>query len=201
MRNHLIPRKGRSYAKIMDTLKSGGVSDIATLAKASPALLQKAGISETETQQLLTQAQLSYNGQILKEIGIPAVSLKKYLAAGVGDPDAFCTTSLEVLSERTGMSSSTIQRHVAMVCQYLNKPVPKKYSKQQLERGKKQLLAIKGLSETAIEKLLKAGIIDADALLATDAEKAAGETGITAQKIRDYQAIIRKKRDNAVIQI
>ncbi|MFA5221934.1 MAG: DNA topoisomerase I [Methanoregula sp.] len=201
MRNHLIPRKGRSYAKIMDTLKSGGVNDLAALAKASPALLHKAGISENETEQLLTEALLSYNGQILKEIGIPAVSLKKYLAGGVADPETICSTPLGTLSEKTGMSSATIQRHVTMVCQYLNKPVPKKYSKQQLEKGKKQLLAIKGLSQTAIEKLLKAGIIDADALLATDAEKAAGETGIAAEKIREYQKIIQKKRDNAIIQI
>ena len=116
MRNHLIPRKGRSYAKIMATLKDDGVTDLATLAQAKPATLHKAGISENEAQQLLNEAQVSYNGQVLKEIGIPAVSLKKYITAGIISPEAFCSTPPETLSKLSGMGIDTVHRHVGMVC-------------------------------------------------------------------------------------
>jgi len=88
-----------------------------------------------------------------------------------------------------------------MVCTYLNKPAPKKISKLQIEKGKKELLAINGLGSTVVTKLFAAGIIDADGLLHADAQKLADQTGITPEKIRVYQALIRKKRENAVIRI
>ena len=99
------------------------------------------------------------------------------------------------------MSPATVQRHVELVCSYLKKPVPKKFSKLQLERGKKELLAIKGLDKVMIEKLSRAGIINATHLLDVDAVKVAAETGIMAHVIQDFQKAIRKKRDTAVIQI
>lgn len=201
MRNHLVPRKGRSYAKIMTALKEAGVTDLATLAQANPAALIKAGISENEAQQLLNEAQVSYNGQVLKEIGIPAVSLKKYVSAGIISLEAFCSTPPETLCKLTGMGIDTVHRHVGMVCTYLDRPAPKKISKLQIERGKKELLAINGLGATVVGKLFVAGIIDADTLLGADAQKLADQTGITPEKIRGYQALIRKKRDNAVIHI
>ena len=89
-------------------------------------------------------------------MGIPAVSLKKYLAAGFTTPDAFCELKPETLSERTGMSLGTVQKHVALVCKALNKPAPKKVSKIQTEKGRKELLTIKGLGEQAAEKLILA---------------------------------------------
>jgi hypothetical protein len=79
--------------------------------------------------------------------------------------------------------------------------VPKKFSKQQVERGKKELLAIKGMDKATIEKLSRAGIINATRLLETDPAKAAAETGIMAHVILDFQAAIRKKRENAIIEI
>jgi DNA topoisomerase-1 len=105
------------------------------------------------------------------------------------------------LSDLTGMSPSTVQRHIEMVCKYLNKTAPKKISKVQIERGKKELLAIKGLGESAIEKLFRAGITDASSFLTADPQKVADGTGIAVQKIKDYQATLQKKRDTAIIQI
>ncbi len=102
--------------------------------------------------QILTEAKSVYYGQVLKEIGIPAVSLKKYVAAGITSPEAFCTHPVDVLSKRTGMSPGTVQRHVELVCTYLKKPVPKKVSKLQVERGKKELLEIKGIDAAVIWK-------------------------------------------------
>ena len=94
-----------------------------------PATLQKAGIGENEARDLLTEAQVTYNGQLLKEIGIPAVSLKKYFAAGIASPGEFCSLPLEDISARTGMSNGTVSRHVGLVCEYLHRPAPGKRAK------------------------------------------------------------------------
>ena len=201
IRDHLIPRKGRSYAKIMSSLRESGISELADLAKADPSVLKKAGISDVESEQVVNEAKIFFNTHILREIGIPAVSLKKYIAAGIVEPEAFCTQPPLTLSELTGMSLATVQRHVEKVCEYLKKPVPKKFSKLQIERGKKELLALSGLGAKAVETMLTAGVIDTGALLAADAKKLAAGTGIPEQKIRDYQKLIQKKKDNAIIQL
>jgi DNA topoisomerase-1 len=201
MRDHLIPRKGRSYSKILTSLKDAGITELSGLAHADVAMLKAAGIGEEEAVQVLDEAKIVYYGQVLKEIGIPAVSLKKYVASGITSPEAFCTHPPEALSKLTGMSTATVQRHVGLVCTYLKKPVPKKFSNQQIERGKKELLAIKGLDKTMIEKLSRSGIINASYLLEADPVKVAAETGIMAHVVQDFQKAIRKKRENAVIEI
>lgn len=201
MRDRLIPRKGRSYAKILSALKEAGIADLSSLARADPATLRQAGVSDAETEQLLSDAKIVYHSQILKEIGIPAVSLKKYIAAGIVEPEAFCSHPPAALSEKTGMSLSTVQKHVDKVCTFLKKPSPKKFSKLQIERGKKQLLAVSGLSTPQVEKLFRAGIVDGDALLAADPVSVAAGTGIPEQKIRDYQKILKRRKDTAIIQL
>ena len=201
MRDHLIPRKGRSYAKILTSLKTAGITELSGLAHADVAMLKAAGIGEAESEEILAQARITYYGQVLREIGIPAVSLKKYVAAGITSPEAFCSHTVDVLSKRTGMSSGTVQKHVDLVCTYLKKPVPKKVSKIQVERGKKELLKIKGIDAAVIGRLAPAGIINASALLEADADTVAAQTGIPAHKIREYQAAIQRKRDTAIIQL
>jgi len=209
MRTHLIPRKGRSYSKIMGTLKESGVTDLAGLARASATILQKAGIGENEAQDLLTQARLTYNGQVLKETGIPAVSLRKYLAAGIENPGEFCTIPPEKLSTRAGMSLATVNRHIALVCEYLHRPVPGKVpakpgktaaaASPKKQKIRKELLAIKGITAAVAEALAKAGIVTADKLLKADAKELAAQCGIDRNLIADFQKQIQKKRE--VIQI
>ncbi|MDD1690190.1 MAG: DNA topoisomerase I [Methanoregula sp.] len=201
MRERIIPRRGRSSAKILTALKEAGISELSLLAKADPATLKKAGVSDAEAEQLLTDAKIVYNSQILREIGIPAVSLKKYVTAGIIEPESFCAHPPATLSKMTGMSLGTVQRHVEKVCTYLNKPVPKKFSKLQIERGKKQLLAIRGLSESMLEKLFRADIIDAGSLLAANAAEVAGKSGIPEAKIGEFQKALQKKKDTSVIQL
>ncbi|HEX3002307.1 MAG TPA: DNA topoisomerase I [Methanoregula sp.] len=201
MRDRLIPRKGRSYAKILAALRDAGITELSLLAKADPATLKKAGVSDAETEQLLSEAKIVFHSQVLKEIGIPAVSLKKYIAAGIVEPEAFCALSPAALSEKTGMSPSTVQKHVDKVCTYLTKPVAKRSSKLQIERGKKQLLAVSGLSSPQVEKLFRAGIVDGDSLLSADPVSIAAAAGIPEQKIRDYQKILKRKKDTAIIQL
>ncbi len=201
MRERLVPRKGRSSAKILTTLKEMGITELSGLAHADAATLKKAGISDTETEQILTEAKITYYGQKLKEIGIPAVSLKKYLAAGIITPEMFCNRPPATLCKLTGMSAATVQRHVDLVCTFLNKPVVKKIPKASAQKGKKELLAIKGVTEATIERLSLAGIFNTTALLSADAEKVARDSAITIEKIKELQAAIKKKKDTAVIQI
>jgi DNA topoisomerase-1 len=201
MRNHLIPRKGRSYAKIMSSLKENGVSDLAGLAKASPATLQKAGIGESEAVNLVSEAKVTYNSQILKEIGIPAISLKKYIAAGISNPEDFVSNSPENLSKKTGMSVGTVNRHVVLVCEYLHRPIPVVIPKKRVEKGRKELLSIKGMTSTIADKFFAAGVINAESLLAADPRKLSETIGIDEEKIRMFQALMRKKQENAIIRI
>jgi DNA topoisomerase-1 len=195
LRERLIPRKGRSYAKILEALKGQGITVLASLARADVAALKTAGIGEAEAGQILVDAKTVYYGQVLRGMGIPGVSLKKYLTAGFTTPDAFCELNPETLSERTGMSLGTVQKHVALVCKALNKPAPRKVSKIQTEKGRKELLTIRGLGEQTAEKLILAGVIDGKSLLVADPLAVAKETGIPGQKIRDYQAVFRKKKE------
>ncbi|HNX18227.1 MAG TPA: DNA topoisomerase I [Methanoregula sp.] len=201
MRNHLIPRKGRSYSKIMTSLKEAGVSDLSDLAKSDPKTLQKAGIGENEAHDLLVQARITHNSQVLKETGIPAVSLKKYVEAGIGSPDEFLTATPENLSKMTGMGLATVNRHVALVCEYLNKPVHVKIPRARILKGRKELLSIKGLSDAVADKFAGAGVINGDQLLAADVNQLGAATGLDIEKIRNYQTLLKKKRENAVIQI
>ena len=195
LRDRLIPRKGRSYAKIMEALKGQGITELAALAHAEPGALKNAGIGDAEAAQVLADAKTVYYGQVLREMGIPAVSLKKYLTAGFITPDAFCELKPETLSERTGMSLGTVQKHVALVCKALNKPVPGRVTKAQTGKGRKELLTIKGLSEQTAEKLVLAGVTDKRSLLAADPAAVAAATGIAQKKILDYQTILRKKKE------
>ncbi|MHB8162805.1 MAG: DNA topoisomerase I [Methanoregula sp.] len=201
LRERIIPRKGRSSAKILTALKELGITELFGLAHTDTATLKKAGVSDAEAELILTEAKLMYYGQILKEIGIPAVSLKKYLAAGIITPEMFCERTPEALSKLAGVSSATVQRHVEMVCTYLNKPQPKKVPKLKIVKGKKELLAIKGITDAIVEKLSHSGITNAATLLTADAGAVAAASGLTVQKIKDFQAAIKKKKDTAIIQI
>ena len=201
LRERIIPRKGRSSAKILTALKELGITEMSGLVHTDAATLKKAGVSDAETDQILTDAKTTYYGQVLKEIGIPAVSLKKYLAAGIIKPEQFCERTPEALSKIAGVSPATVQRHVDMICTALNKPVPKKVPKAKVQKGKKELLAIKGISDAMIEKLSRAGITDTANLLGADTEKVARESGIAPGKVKELQLAIKKKKDTAIIQI
>jgi hypothetical protein len=113
----------------------------------------------------------------------------------------FCNHPPASLSNLAGMSPATVQRHVDLVCAYLKKPVPKKFTNLQIERGKKELLGIRGITRAEMENLSRAGIINATTLLLADAGKVAADSGITLEKIKEFRAAIQKKKDNAIIQL
>ena len=79
--------------------------------------------------------------------------------------------------------------------------MPVKIPRARIEKGRKELLSIKGLTGTMAEKLASAGVINGDKLLAADAGKLSAITGIDAEKIRNYQSLLRKKREDGIIRI
>jgi hypothetical protein len=78
--------------------------------------------------------------------------------------------------------------------------LPKKFSKQQIEREKKELLAIKGMDKVMVDKLCREGIINAALFLEDVSAKLSAESSM-AHVVQGFQKAIRKKRDTAVTQI
>ena len=201
LRDHLTPRKGRSYAAIVKALREAGITDISSLAHANAAVLKKAGISEQEAAQVLGEARSVNTMQTFKEIGIPATSIRKYHTAGISSPEEFCTLHPVLLAERSGISLDTVYRHADLVCGYLKRPAPKKMTKLQLEKSKKDLMAIRGMTHTMILPLLQAGIADTGSLLAASVPALSASTGIPSQTISGLQASAKKIKDNEIIRI
>jgi DNA topoisomerase-1 len=197
VRKHLPPRKGRSQAAVMKKLLEAGIEDVQSLGTVDVTKIRNAGIGEKEAAALQKEAKKISSERILKEIGIPAVSLKRYQAAGFITPDDFLKNHPAYLSQKAGISPDTVCRHVDLIAAALERPVSGRCTRGQIDKGRAELLSVHGLGEASLEKLYRAGIINGATLLAAEPEKTAPITGIAADKIREYQggyrAIITKK--------
>lgn len=190
VRKQVPPRRGRSHSKIMKHLYANGINKIADLAMADPALLRTAGVGDKEVTSLLLQAKEYCNDKTLRTIGVPAISLKKYYAAGIQSPEDFCKYHPVYLSVKTGISPDTTYRHAEMVCLAQNRPVPQKVTRAMLERGRAELLMIPGLGETTIEKLYSGGVIDSTTLASADPATLASHSGIPLKKVQEFQSML-----------
>jgi DNA topoisomerase-1 len=188
LRKYLVPRKGRSHAQVMKVLHEAGINDISSLIMANPALLHKAGMSEKEAEAVLRKAKVESSEKLMRGIGIPAASLKKYQAAGFTTPGELSSVHPLTLSEKTGLRVDTVQRHMAKVCAALGKPVPGKLSKAQLEKGKAELLKIPGIGEWVLGQLYQAGVHDRATLESADMKDLTTRTGIPEKKLDEYQS-------------
>jgi DNA topoisomerase-1 len=188
VREHLVPKKGRSSALVMKNLHSAGINDIPGLAAAGQAALQKAGMSEKEAQALVREATAESAEKRLKETGITAASLKKYRAAGFSHPGEICATHPLTVSERTGLSVDAVQRHMAKICGTIGRPASEKLSKAQLEKGRAELAKIPGIGEWVLGRLYHAGVCDRAALANADVKALAALTGIPEKKLDEYQS-------------
>jgi DNA topoisomerase-1 len=203
VRRMLVPKKGRSPAKIIRKLQEAGINDIGALGNADPALLQKIGIMDREAESLILEAQMVENDRILRKAGIPAASIKKYLGAGIMSPDDVLSIHPASLAERTGLSLATVQRHVDMIARFKGKTPPVRYTKAQVSKGEKELRSVPGMTSTVCKKFRDAGIINGTLLLAGDPKTLAGRTGVEEKKIRNFQAVLRerakKKNDDIIV--
>jgi DNA topoisomerase-1 len=191
VRKHLPPRRGRSHATIMKKLHEMGIDDIEALAGADPAMLKKTGIGEKETELLQNEARKLAGEREMRGLGIPPVSLKKYLAAGFLSAKDLLDNHPVYIAYRTGISPDTVYKHIELVASARGKTAPKKVPKAQVERGREELLAVPGLGESTLEKLYRAGIIDSRRLIEADPREIAGKSGIPEEKVRELQKMIR----------
>jgi DNA topoisomerase-1 len=183
VRSHLPYRRGRTPAKVLRGFFDAGINEIGDLAGKNPADLGPLKLSAEEAALLIDEAQAIMNERVLREFGVPAVSLKKYFKAGIIRPEDFCFLHPAYLSLKTGINVETVQKHAGKVCEGLGVRAPEKVSKKQLEKGRKELLAVPGLGEAALEKLYRAGVVDAGSLLLADPETLEAKTGIAAERV------------------
>lgn len=194
VRKHLPPRRGRSPASVIRKLHEAGINDITDLSNANKKLLKSVGVGEKEADTLLSESQKLRANREFKEIGIPAVSLKKYQAAGIIGPSDLLDYPYVYISAISGVGPDTVYRHVETVAKALGRDLPEKYPKNRVERGKEALLAVRGVGEAMYERLLSAGIIEPKQLLGADAIEISHKSGIPAEKIREFQEIARENQ-------
>jgi DNA topoisomerase-1 len=190
IRAEVAPRRGRSHAKIAQKLTAAGIDDIAALGSARVDVLKEAGLSDEETQGLRAKAQAIRSERRLREAGLPAVSIKKYLEAGIAGPEDFAALHPAYISAKSGVRVETVCKHAEVACSSAGLDTPPKITQKRLEKGREELLAVPGVGEPTLEKLYRAGIVDAASLAAADPERASAASGIPAAKIRSCIASI-----------
>lgn len=205
VRSILPPRKGRSPASVIRKLHESGINDIEGLGLVDRSVLRQAGVGEKEAESLQAEAKRVAGERRLKEIGLPAVSLKKYREAGFARPEDMLAAHPLYISFRTGISPETVFRHVEAVASVLGRPVPDKVSRAQYEKGKSELLGIKGVTESTLEALLRAGVYNIESLHETGESALSARAGIPRERVRELRAAApfkkKKKQSDDIIVI
>jgi DNA topoisomerase-1 len=186
VRKHLPPRKGRRQTEIMNRLYAAGINEVRALAQADLSFLQKAGVSEKEAVALREEAQKLCSERLFRDIGIPVTSRKKYEAAGISTPEELCGLPPVFVNYSTGLSLDTVMRHMEKICAHLGKKPPRKPSRSAVEKGRNALLALPGISERALERIYRAGIIGVEDLARSDSRALAEMTGLPESRIREF---------------
>jgi DNA topoisomerase-1 len=166
------------------------VTDIEALAKANPADLTEAKLSEAEAASLVTDAKNMIDAAKMKEYGVPAITLKKYVNAGLGDPEKFIAVHPAGVSLATGVSVTTICNHQKLVAEKLCRPCPEKISKAAFEEGIAPLREKAG--EDVLIPLALAGVYRPAQLVKADAKMLAKVTGIDVKQIAELQKYAKK---------
>jgi len=203
VRSILPPRRGRSPASVIKKLHESGINDIEGLGLVDRAVLKKAGVGDKEAENLQEEAKRIAGERRLKEIGLPAVSLKKYRDAGFANPEDFLLVHPLYLSVKSGISPETAIRHVEAIALALGRPVPTRVTKAQFERGKLELMGIRGITKSTQEQLLRAGVFNMETLHELDASIIAVRAGLPKDRVLALRAAAplkkKKKRSDDII--
>jgi len=114
-------KKGRSKPKINTALIELGCNSIKDLTKFTIVDLEKAGLTAEEAEKIRSEAAITSNLNRMKEAGVPAVSLKKYVQGGYGNPGIFASDPVEKIAEATGVSIATVTKHKKLVEAFIKK--------------------------------------------------------------------------------
>ncbi len=205
VRSILPPRRGRSPAGVIRKLQEAGINDIESLGLVDRSVLRQAGVADKEAESLQTEAKKVAGERRLKETGLPAVSLKRYLEAGFGRPEELLSAHPLYISSRSGISPDTVYRHIGTVASALGRPVPEKVSRAQYEKGKREILGIRGVTESAREALLRAGVYNIETLHETDESTISCRSGLPRERVRELRSATpfkkKKKQSDDIIVI
>ncbi|HOJ95549.1 MAG TPA: DNA topoisomerase I [Methanospirillum sp.] len=189
MKQFVPPKRGRSHTKVMNGFAESGINCIGDIASASLESLKKTGLSEEEAKTLKEEAIALVAKNQLKDIGIPAVSLKRYQEAGFLTPEDIASAHPAYLAIKTGISIETVIRHATLIAQALGRPDPVKISKKAFEAGRTELLALPGVGESTLEHLYRAGIYDKKTLDTADTAIASKLSGLSKDHVKKLQAL------------
>ena len=131
----------RSYY-VMSAFTSCGINSIEDLSKVCVENLKKAGLTEEEANTLKAEAILVTNKNMLKEIGVPTASLRKYQEAGFIGPEDLLGSHPAYISLKSGVSVDTVVKHVTLVAEAYKQEPPAKITKKHLEKGREELLKL-----------------------------------------------------------
>ncbi len=188
MKQFVPPKRGRSHTKVMNGFTESGINCIGDIASATIESLKKTGLSEEEAKTLKSEAISLIAKNQLKDIGIPAVSLKRYQEAGFLTPEDIASAHPAYLAFKTGISIETVGKHATLITQSLGKPDPVKISKKAFESGKIELTSLPGVGESTLEHLYRAGIFDKKSLISADPAKVAKSGGLSKDHLKKLQA-------------
>lgn len=188
MKQFVPPKRGRSHTKVMNGFTESGINCIGDIASAPIESLKKSGLSEEEATTLKSEAVSLVAKNQLRDIGVPAVSLKRYQESGFLTPEEIASAHPAYLSFKTGISIETVVKHATLITQSLGKPDPVKISKKAFESGKTELTAIPGVGESTLEHLYHAGIFDKKSLISADAAKVAKSNGLSKDHLKKLQS-------------
>ncbi|WP_319578139.1 DNA topoisomerase I [uncultured Methanospirillum sp.] len=188
MKQYVPPKRGRSHTKVMSAFTASGINSIEDLSTVCVENLTKAGLTEEEANTLKAEAVLLTSKNQLREVGIPSASLRKYQEAGFIGPEDLLGTHQTYISLKSGVSIETVGKHITLIAESHRQQPPAKITKKHLEKGREELLKLKGVSEAMLEQLYCAGIFDLKSLKAATPEKAAKISGISKDRIKQFQA-------------
>jgi len=187
MKQFVPPKRGRSHTKVMTAFVACGINSIADLSHAPLENLKKAGLSEEEATKLKEESLLLSCKNQMKDIGVPAVTLKKYQAAGFIGPEELLAIHPAYISIKSGVSIETVIKHVTQIAKSFHKEPPVKISKKSLDKGREEILNLKGTTESMLEQLYLAGIYDLKSLKSASTERASKVSGIAKELIKQFQ--------------
>ncbi|HJK02159.1 MAG TPA: DNA topoisomerase I [Methanocorpusculum sp.] len=189
---HVTPRHGRSHSKISSAFIDKGIVDIASLASAKKSDIMAVGLTENEANKLLTEAIRASNLARMKQYGIPIITLKKYVAAGYEDPNAFVGVHPAGLSLATGTSVSTICKHQKRVAEQIGVQAPKLINKAEFNEGIASLIPL-DIEPEHLKALAFAGIYSCTLLKNATVQTLSHQTGIDRKQLSEYKNKAKKK--------
>ncbi len=158
VRSIISPKRGRSHGSVIKALALKNINGVHEIASAGFNDFNGSGLNAQEIEKLQVAAKEIVNKEILKEAGIPAISQKKYVLAGIDDPNLFGRLNSAYISLKSGVKPETVSKHQEMICSRLGIIPPQKYTSNRLTKGKAELLGLSGIKDYMIEQLYRNGI-------------------------------------------